>query len=225
MITFNHVYKTYDTSTHALRNLTLKINSHDFIFLTGESGAGKTTLFKLLTLQEKVTTGDLVFKEKNLAQFSSSEIAAYRKKIGIVFQDFKLISEINVFDNIALPLRIQKTNEKIIKEAVVQILKTFNLSHIEKQFPDHLSGGEKQRVAIARAVVHKPEYILADEPTGNLDKKNSDLIMSYFEALGDQGITVVIATHDENLLKRNEHRKNFRHLVLSAGELMVDSLK
>lgn len=225
MISFNHVYKTYNTNTHALRDLTMTINSDDFIFLTGDSGAGKTTLFKLLTLQEKITSGDLHFKGQNLISFNAFQIAKYRKSIGIVFQDFKLISELSLYDNVALPLKIQKKSKLEIKEKVEKIMSEFKIDHLAHQFPDFISGGEKQRVAIARAVVHEPRFVLADEPTGNLDRKNSDLIMSYFEKLSELGVTVLVATHDESLLKRNEHRSNYRHLVLSAGELKADSVK
>jgi cell division transport system ATP-binding protein len=225
MISFNHVYKTYNTNTHALRDLTMTIHSDDFIFLTGDSGAGKTTLFKLLTLQEKITSGDLLYKNQNLLAFNAFQIAKFRKSIGIVFQDFKLISELNLYDNVALPLKIQKKPKQEIKQKVEKIMNEFKIDHLAQQFPDFISGGEKQRVAIARAVVHEPNFVLADEPTGNLDRKNSDLIMSYFEKLSELGVTVLVATHDESVLKRNEHRKNYRHLILSAGELKADSVK
>ncbi len=219
MISFSHVYKTYDENRHALRDLNLTINPQDFIFLTGESGAGKTTLFRLLIHQERITTGKLIYNNNDMTQFKAKQIADYRKKIGIVFQDFKLVKELSIFENVALPLRIQKIKEIEIKKRVLEILISLEINELSSQFPDFVSGGEKQRIAIARAMVTNPDIVLADEPTGNLDKKNSDLVINLFEKLSDQGKTVIIVTHDENLVRRNEQRNNFRHVILEKGEI------
>lgn len=218
LITFKHVYKTYDNDRHALRDVSFSLNKNELIFLTGESGAGKTTLFKLISAQEKITSGELNYNSQKINELNISQKSDYRKKIGIIFQDFRLIKDLNIFDNIAIPLQILKKSKKEISLNVLAILEQLNLKDYSKSFPEHISGGEKQRVAIARALVHQPEIIIADEPTGNLDRKNAEQIMTIFKGLSSKGVAVLIATHDESFLKV----KNARHIELSSGQILKD---
>lgn len=222
MISFKHVYKTYDSDRHALRDISFDLNPSEIIFLTGPSGAGKTTLFKLLSLQEKISSGDLSYKNQTLSSYSLKEVANYRQKLGIVFQDFRLIPEMSIFDNIATPLRIQKLSNKEIQQRVSEVLERFSLATYANSYPDYISGGEKQRVAIARAIVHKPTLLIADEPTGNLDRQNAEAVMSLFKELSKEGVAAMIATHDEALLKANSY-KNARHIHLESGSITKES--
>ena len=220
MISLKHVYKTYDSDRHALRDISFNLNSQELIFLTGPSGAGKTTLFRLLSLQEKTSNGELSCHNQSMNDFNLKQMIEYRRKLGIVFQDFRLMTELNIFDNIAVPLKIQKLSKKEISFAVESVLERFGLTEYAKSFPDYISGGEKQRVAIARAIVHKPELLIADEPTGNLDRKNALSVLSIFQDLAAQGVAVMIATHDEEFLKSTSSRTPVRQIHLDAGQVM-----
>lgn len=222
MISLKHVYKTYDSDRHALRDISFSLNSQELIFLTGPSGAGKTTLFKLLSLQEKTSSGELSCHNKSMSDFNLKQMVEYRRKLGIVFQDFRLMTELNIFDNIAVPLKIQKYSKKEISFAVESVLERFGLAEHAKSFPDYISGGEKQRVAIARAIVHKPDLLIADEPTGNLDRKNALSVLSIFQDLSAQGVAVMIATHDEEFLKSTSSRTSIRQIHLDAGQVLKD---
>ncbi len=223
MISFRHVYKTYDTDRHALRDISFNLNSSEIIFLTGASGAGKTTLFKLLSLQEKISSGELSYKNENIMSYGLKEVANYRRGLGIVFQDFRLIPEMTIFENIAIPLKIQKLSNKEIQSKVVSVLERFNLSPYSSSYPDYISGGEKQRVAIARSIVHKPNLLIADEPTGNLDRQNAQSVMALFKELAEEGVAVMIATHDEGLIKATVY-KNARHIHLENGSVASESI-
>lgn len=217
MISFKHVYKTYDSDRHALRDISFKLNPSEIIFLTGPSGAGKTTLFKLLSIQEKISSGEFLFKDQDVNTFGLQKISDYRRKMGIVFQDFRLISELSIFDNIAAPLKIQNYSNKEISLAVNSVLERFQLTSYANSYPDYISGGEKQRVAIARAIVHKPILLIADEPTGNLDRQNASSVMAIFKQLAQEGVAVMIATHDEALLNKENAYQNSRHIHLENG--------
>lgn len=217
MVTFKHVYKTYDTDRHALRDISFKLDPSEIIFLSGPSGAGKTTLFKILSLQEKISSGEYKFNNEDVNSFGLNQIAAYRRKMGIVFQDFRLIPQLNIFENVAVPLRIQNYSQKEIQVAVDNALQRFGLQSYAQSYPDYISGGEKQRVAIARAIVHKPLMIIADEPTGNLDRQNASTVMTIFQQLAQEGVAVMIATHDEALLNKNGAYKNSRYIHLENG--------
>lgn len=222
MISLKHVYKTYDSDRHALRDINLTLNPSELIFLTGSSGAGKTTLFKLLSIQEKISSGELTVNDRSLQDFNIQHMTDYRRKLGIVFQDFRLISDLSIFDNVAVPLKIQKYSKKEISLAVEAVLERFGLQDYMNSFPDYVSGGEKQRVAIARAIVHKPELIIADEPTGNLDRTNALAVISIFQELAAQGVAVMVATHDEEFLKRTSNKSRVRQVHLDHGHIVKD---
>jgi cell division transport system ATP-binding protein len=222
MILLKHVYKTYDSDRHALRDISFTLNPSELIFLTGPSGAGKTTLFKLLSIQEKITSGQLNFNDYPMNDFNLKRMTDYRRKLGIVFQDFRLIADLNIFENIAVPLKIQNYSKKEVLLAVGEVLERFGLEEYAQSFPDYISGGEKQRVAIARAIVHKPELIIADEPTGNLDRKNALSVLNIFQDLAAQGVAVMVATHDEEFLKSTTNKSKVRQIHLERGHVVKD---
>jgi cell division transport system ATP-binding protein len=212
--------KAYGRGLYALRDLTLSVGKGEFVFLTGPSGAGKSTLLRLLLLQEKPTEGSAIVNGRNLARMSRSEVQAYRRTVGFVFQDFKLVPTKTVFENVSFALRVLGTPIEQQRRRTYQVLKWVGLQHRLNAFPPELSGGEQQRVAIARALVNEPQLILADEPTGNLDPDLSLEIMNLFRDINASGTTVLVATHDRELIKwvgrRTVHLEHGR--VLGAPE-------
>ncbi len=215
MIEFQHVYKTYPGPIHALKNVDLKIGKGEFVFITGPSGAGKTTLFRMLSAFDKVTSGHIKVAGFDLAKISQNEVPFFRRRIGVVFQDFKLLKEKTVFENVALPLLVRGERAASLDRRVYDILDQVGLSQKLNMFPEFLSGGEQQRTAIARALVAQPGILIADEPTGNLDPDLSNEIMDLFEKVSAQGTTVFIATHDHDLVEK----RNKRHLQIENGIL------
>jgi cell division transport system ATP-binding protein len=206
--------KAYGPGFFALRNLTLTIEKGEFVFLTGASGAGKTTLFRLLLLQERPTEGDVVVAGRNLARLAPNDVQAYRRTVGFVFQDFKLIPTKTVFDNVSFALRVLGVPIDQQRRRTYQVLKWVGLQHRLQSYPPELSGGEQQRVAIARALVNDPQLVLADEPTGNLDPELSIEIMKLFREINTAGTTVLVATHNPELIryvgKRSIHLEHGR---------------
>jgi cell division transport system ATP-binding protein len=193
--------KMYGRGLYALRDLTLKVDKGEFVFLTGPSGAGKSTLLRLLLLQEKPTEGEVIVAGRNLARLTRNEVQAYRRTVGFVFQDFKLIPTKTVFENVSFALRVLGLPVEHQRRRTYQVLKWVGLQHRLNSLPEELSGGEQQRVAIARALVNEPHLVLADEPTGNLDPDLSLEIMNLFRDINASGTTVVVATHDRELIK------------------------
>ena len=198
MIKLHRITKYYENKIPAINNINLSIRKGEFVFITGPSGAGKSTLIKLIFSSEQPNTGEIVVNNENITRMSSKEIPYFRRKVGVVFQDFKIIQNRSVFDNVAFPLDIIGTRRKLVKKKVWQVLKWVGLLQKKDSLPSQLSGGEQQRVAIARAIINNPILLLADEPTGNLDPKLSFEIMKLFKAINARGTTVVIATHDKN---------------------------
>lgn len=202
MIEASHLSKLYRQGVYALRDLTLKIDKGEFLFLTGPSGAGKSTFLRLLLREDAPSEGSLRVAGRDLEIMGRREVQAYRRTVGFVFQDFRLISRFTVFQNVAFVMRVLGVALSIQQRKTFQVLKWVGLQHRMNAFPEELSGGEQQRIAIARALVNDPQLVLADEPTGNLDPDLSLEIMNLFREVNARGTTVVVATHDRELIRR-----------------------
>lgn len=216
MIETSHLSKLYSRGIYALRDLTITIDKGDFVLLAGASGAGKTTLLRLLLRQELPSEGDLRVGGRRLADLSKRDVQAYRRSLGFVFQDFRLIPRMTVFQNVAFVMRVLGVPVELQQRKTFQVLKYVGLQHRMNAMPAELSGGEQQRIAIARAVVNEPQLVLADEPTGNLDPDLSIEIMNLFRQINSRGTTVVVATHDTELIRRVGRRV----LTLHHGRLL-----
>jgi len=201
---------------YALRDLSLKIDKGDFLFLTGPSGAGKSTFLRLLLREELPSEGELKVAGRNLTDLSRSEVQAYRRSVGFVFQDFKLIPRFTVFQNVSFVMRVLGALPAVQQRKTFQVLKWVGLQHRMNALPEELSGGEQQRIAIARALVNDPQIVLADEPTGNLDPDLSLEIMNLFREINASGTTVVVATHDRELIRRVGRRA----VTLDHGQIV-----
>jgi cell division transport system ATP-binding protein len=193
--------KAYGRGLYAIRDVSLKVDKGEFAFITGPSGAGKSTLLRLLLLEERPTEGQVIVAGRDLSDLKPDEIQSYRRTVGFVFQDFKLIASKTVFENVAFVLRVLGQPVEQQRRRTYQVLKWVGLQHRLNAFPEELSGGEQQRVAIARALVNEPHLVLADEPTGNLDPDLSLEIMNLFRDMNASGTTVLVATHDRELIK------------------------
>ncbi|MBW2367506.1 MAG: cell division ATP-binding protein FtsE [Deltaproteobacteria bacterium] len=200
-----HVHKSFGAKK-ALVDINLDVYKNEFLFITGASGAGKTTLLRLLYLGEHASEGQILVDGMNLARIHAKRTPYLRRKFGIIFQDYKLIPTKNVFENVALVLEATGHKQKSIEKKVNSVLRTVGMEDRRKMLPPSLSGGEQQRVAVARAVVGNPNIILADEPTGSLDPESADIIFDLLKKFHDRGGTLMIATHDRNLLQRSECR-------------------
>lgn len=220
MIRFDNVSKRYDNGFEALSRINFEVEAGEMLFLTGHSGAGKSTLMKLIMQMERPSGGQITVDGHLLNRMPNSQIAYYRRNIGVVFQNHQLLFDRSVFDNVALPLQIAGLPHQEIGRRVRAALDKVSLLEKERLNPIVLSGGEQQRVGIARAVVNKPSMLLADEPTGNLDPELSEEIMTLFRQFNEVGVTVLIASHDVELLKR----MNKRILGLVEGKLVHDGV-
>ena len=206
MIQLYHVYKSYDGDAPALTDLTLEIAKGEFVFITGPSGAGKSTLLRLIFSAESPNRGQLLVNGRNTSRLKTRAIPYLRRNIGVIFQDFKLLTRRSVAANVAISLEVLNLPRRDIKRRTFNMLKQVGLAHKMYHLPLRLSGGEQQRVAIARALIHEPQILLADEPTGNLDKERSLEIMTLLEQANARGTTVVVATHDKSVLAQADKR-------------------
>ena len=202
IVTFDNVGLRYGTEAEVLRNLSFTLYPGSFYFLTGASGAGKTSLLKMLYLAQRPSRGAIRMFGKDVITLPREQLPAFRRRFGVVFQNFRLIDHLSAFDNVALPLRVAGVREADLVKPVSDMLDWVGLSHRSDAVPETLSGGEQQRVAIARAVIARPELLVADEPTGNVDPEMALKLMRLFEALNRLGTTVVVATHDVHLLRK-----------------------
>ncbi|MDZ4660271.1 MAG: cell division ATP-binding protein FtsE [Pseudomonadota bacterium] len=219
MISLSHIYKTYPGPIHALSNFDLNIEKGESVFITGPSGSGKTTLFRLVSGFDRPSSGAISVAGFNINELTEKEVPYFRRNIGVVFQDFRLLKDRTVFENVALPLEIKGQKFVGIKQKVNEMLDIVGLTFKREQHPEQLSGGEQQRVAIARALIHQPGVLIADEPTGNLDEELSLGIMELLDKVNAQGTTVLIATHDMDLVKK----KRRRVIQIKSGNIVKDS--
>lgn len=218
MIKFDDVSKTYEDGTVALEDLDFGIEGGEFVFITGPSGAGKTSLLKLVIREEIPSAGEVFVDETPVSQIKNKEVPDLRRKVGFVFQDFKLLPSKTAFENVALTLEAVGREDNEIQNAVEEVLQLVGLSNKAHSFPDYLSGGEKQRIAIARALVHEPKILLADEPTGMIDPATGWEIMKLLEKINSWGTTVVVATHNTDIVKTLKRR----NIEIDKGKLVND---
>ena len=221
MIEFKNVSKVYDNNVKALSNVNLKIDAGDFVFLVGPSGAGKSTFVRMLLKEIEPSEGQIIVDRVDLSKVKRNKIPFHRRKIGMVFQDFRLIPSLNVYENVAFAMRVLEVSPQKIKKQVPEVLARVGLSNKQKMFPNQLSGGEQQRVSIARAIVNKPLVLIADEPTGNLDPETAKEIMSLIEDINKSGTTVVMATHAKEIVDEMQKRV----IAIEKGQVVRDEKK
>ena len=220
MIEFQNVTKTYDNGTEAIRGIDLKIDDGEFVFLVGPSGSGKSTLLNLLTAEIKPTSGDIHINGFDLAGIKKKQIPYLRRTVGVIFQDFRLIEKKTVYQNVAFAMRVIGAPEREIRKRVPYVLELVGLGDKKKSYPDELSGGEQQRVAIARALINNPAMIVADEPTGNLDPGKSLEIMLLLEQINALGTTVLVVTHEADMVDRFHKRV----IAINEGQIISDGM-
>lgn len=206
MIEISNVTKEYVEGNKALRNVSITIEDGEFVFIMGRNGSGKTTIFKLLMKEEELTSGRIVVNDMNLGKMPRSYVPKYRRRLGVVFQDFRLLKDLTVYENVAFAQRVVGASNRRIRESVPAMLQMVGLSSKYKMYPHQLSGGEQQRVAIARALINRPEVLLADEPTGNLDSHNAMEIMKLLEEINEMGTTVIVVTHSHEIVEKMHKR-------------------
>ena len=218
MLILENVCKTYSTGFPALNNISLRVEKGEFVFIVGQSGAGKSTLIKLLLKELEPTSGHIFINGKNLGRAKRRELPMIRRDMGVVFQDFRLLEDRNIYDNIAFAQKVVESPNRRIRSEVLSMLSMVGLLEKYKNYPSQLSGGEQQRAAIARALINKPEILLADEPTGNLDNANSWEIMKLLDEANQRGTTVVVVTHNMDLVQAMKKRV----ITIDHGEIVAD---
>lgn len=221
MIEIEKLNKTYETGNKALKNINIKIKDGEFVFIMGRSGSGKSTLMKMLLKEVEPTSGTIVVNDMDLTKMPRRYVPKYRRRLGVVFQDFRLLKDKTVYENVAFAQRVVGVSTRTIKESVPEILRLVGLSSKYKFYPRQLSGGEQQRVAIARALINNPEVLLADEPTGNLDAHNSMEIMKLLEEINYRGTTVVVVTHSQEIVERMGKRV----ITMDRGVVASDEIR
>ena len=219
MIEFRNVSKVYNNGTEALHNINLKVEKGEFVFIVGSSGAGKSTFLKLITCEERPNESQVLIDGQDISHIRKGKIPYVRRKMGLVFQDFRLIDHMTVYDNVAFAMRVVGASPKAIKKRVPYILGLVGLQHKAKHYPTEMSGGERQRVGLARALVNNPSMIIADEPTGNIDPALSYEIVDLLSAINERGTTVLMVTHEHSLVK-HFHK---RIIQIHSGEIVADT--
>ena len=219
IIEFRGVSKTYPTGTHALEDVNIRITGGEFVFIVGSSGAGKSTFMKLIMREEKANTGIIRVNGFNLTTMPRKEVPMLRRTMGIVFQDFRLIPTMNVFQNVAFAMHVVGASDRDVRREVSRALSKVGLGNKARSMPAQLSGGEQQRVGLARALVNSPDLIIADEPTGNVDPNMSYEIVSLLTEINKRGTTVLMVTHDHNLVRDFQHRV----IMLERGKIVADN--
>ncbi len=212
------VYKKYPNGVIAANGIDVHIKPGEFVYVVGPSGAGKSTFIKMMYREEKPTSGTITINGVNLAKLKSSKVPLLRRNIGVVFQDFKLLPTLTVYENVAFALEVTEEQPKYIKKQVMETLDLVNLKHKARMLPTELSGGEQQRVSIARSIVNSPKVVIADEPTGNLDPDTSWEIMNIFDEINTRGTTVVMATHNKEIVNTIKHRV----IAIESGKIVRD---
>ncbi len=220
IIEFRGVSKTYISGTHALEDVNVRINKGEFVFVVGSSGAGKSTFMKLIMREEKANTGEIFVNNFNLTKMPRKEVPMLRRTMGIVFQDFRLIPNMNVFENVAFAMHVTGASNRKIRVEVSKALSKVGLGHKARSMPNQLSGGEQQRVGLARALVNAPSLIIADEPTGNVDPNMSYEIVNLLTEINKRGTTILMVTHDHNLVRDFHHRV----IMLDGGRIVADNM-
>ncbi|WP_442636834.1 cell division ATP-binding protein FtsE [Rossellomorea marisflavi] len=218
MIEMKDVYKQYSNGVMAANGFNVNIKQGEFVYVVGPSGAGKSTFIKMMYREEKPTKGDIIVNGINLAKLKNGRVPYLRRNVGVVFQDFKLLPKMNVYENIAFALEVIEEHPKNIKKRVMEVLDLVGLKHKARMLPDELSGGEQQRVSIARSIVNTPKLVIADEPTGNLDPETSWDIMNIFEEISNRGTTVIMATHNREIVNTIKHRV----IAIENGRIVRD---
>lgn len=218
MIQMNNVFKKYPNGVVATNGISVHIKQGEFVYVVGPSGAGKSTFIKLMYREEKPTSGEIFMNGINLSTLKDNKVPNLRRQLGVVFQDFKLLPRLNVYENVAFALEVIEENPKIIRKRVMDVLELVGLKHKVRMFPNELSGGEQQRVSIARSIVNVPKVVIADEPTGNLDPETSWEIMNIFEEINARGTTIVMATHNKEIV--NTIRR--RVIAIEGGMIVRD---
>ena len=224
MISFQNISKIYHSGSQpirALEDVSFEVKPKEFVSIVGRSGAGKTTLLKLLLAEEKPTKGSIFFEEQDVHQLLVKDLPFFRRKIGVVFQDYKLLPSKTTYENIAYVMEVMGANEQEIANDVPQVLEIVGLTERAYNFPEELSGGEKQRAAIARALIHRPQVILADEPTGNLDPYHTQEIIRLLAKVHEMGTTVILATHNQEVINMLEKRV----ITLEEGKIIRDEVR
>ncbi|NMD68850.1 cell division ATP-binding protein FtsE [Bacillus sp. DNRA2] len=221
MIEMQDVYKKYPNGVTAVNGISVQIKQGEFVYVVGPSGAGKSTFIKMMYREERPTKGDIMINGVNLSRIKNSKVPLLRRNIGVVFQDFKLLQGLTVYENVAFALEVIEEQPKYIKKQVMETLDLVGLRHKSRMLPSELSGGEQQRVSIARSIVNAPKVVIADEPTGNLDPDTSWEIMNLFEEINTRGTTIVMATHNREIV--NTIKK--RVIAIESGKIVRDEQK
>lgn len=218
MIEFKNISKLYNNNVKALSDVSINIESGEFVFLVGPSGAGKSTFIKMILKEVEPTSGKVVINNTDLSKLARNDVPYFRRKIGMVFQDFRLIPNLNVYENVAFAMKVVEATPKEIRRRVPMVLSLVGLSHKYKMFPNELSGGEQQRVSLARAIVNNPSLLIADEPTGNLDPETAKEIMDLLDDINKAGTTILMATHAKDIVDTMKKRV----IAIEGGEIARD---